>query len=316
MWMVDELKEKNTMFLYDIIKKFENDTPSFHGSIHGNAEIDIDGVNLCNRDTEHTNIISYAASDKYVDIVKRAVSVKVLVINERDISAYKNILFQRNGTVIVTDNPETYFYALHEFLYDKTEFYHKFDFISQIGEKCKIAESAVIEKGVIIGNNVIIGANTVVKHGSVIEDDVIIGCNTIIGSEGFQVLVDSSNPPIHVTHVGGCYISKNVHIGDNTCICNSLFEGKTFIGENVKIDNLVYVAHNNYIGKNAVITAQVVLCGSTRVEEGAWIAPNSSIINRVTIGAYSKVGMGSVVTKDVEPNTVVFGNPARKHKKI
>ena len=80
-----------------------------------------------------------------------------------------------------------------------------------------------------------------------------------------------------------------------------------------KIDNLVYVAHNIYIGKNSVITAHVCLCGSSIVEEGVWIAPNVSVINKAIIGKYSKVGLGSVVTKDVPPYAVVYGNPAKEH---
>ena len=85
--------------------------------------------------------------------------------------------------------------------------------------------------------------------------------------------------------------------------------------ENVKIDNHVHVGHNLRIEKNAVITAQVTLCGSAVIEEGAWIAPNSSIINRVVIGKYSKVGLGSVVTKDVAPYSTVYGVPAKEHNK-
>ncbi len=303
------------MILLDIIKKFEHEIPSFRSTIMGNVDVDIDGMNLCNRESEHSNIISYATTDRYADVVKKAMHIKALIVNENDANLFIDTLESRNGAVIFTDNPETYFYALHEFLYAQTDFYDKFDFESKVGAGCKIDDSVVIEDGVVIGQNVTIGANTVIKHGTVIEDNVIIGCNTTIGSEGFQLIVDGKNPPIHVTHAGGCHISKNVYIGDNTCMCNSLFEGITFIGENAKIDNLVHIAHNLYIGKNAVITAHVILCGSSRVEEGAWIAPNASIINRVTIGAYSKIGMGSVVTRDVAPYAVVFGSPAKEHIK-
>lgn len=73
------------------------------------------------------------------------------------------------------------------------------DFESKVGAGCKIDDSVVIEDCVVIGQNVTIGASTVIKHGTVIEDNVIIGCNTTIGSEGFQLIVDGKNPPIHVT---------------------------------------------------------------------------------------------------------------------
>lgn len=303
------------MILKEIIKEFEDQNPAFQSVIIGNDNIVIEGLNLCNRKSIKNSVLSYAVSNKYADTVKKAEHVKSLIVNPDDRDDYIEIIEKRDGAIICTDAPERYFYYLHEFLCSKTDFYDKYEFESIVGENCNIDKSAVIEHGVVIGDNVTIGALTVVKHGTVIEDNVTIGCNSTIGSEGFQLITDENFAPLHITHVGGCYISKNVYIGDNTCVCNSLFEGTTFIDENVKIDNLVHIAHNLYIGKNAVITAQVILCGSSIVEEGAWIAPNASVINRVTIGKYSKVGMGSVVTRDVPPYAVVYGSPAKEHSK-
>lgn len=303
------------MKLQILVDAFEKDRPEFHSEIIGNCEAEIKGLNLCNRASNCESIISYAVSGKYVEMVEKAVHIKALVIKKEDADLYGNVMNKKNGVLVCVEEPEIYFYHLHEFLYAKTNFYKKYDFESEVGKDCKIDESVVIERGVRIGSNVTIGANTVVKHGTVIKDNVTIGCNSTIGSEGFQLITNGKQAPLHITHVGGCLISENVYIGDNSCICNSLFEGDTFIGENVKIDNLVHIAHNLHIEKNAVITAHVIICGSVVIEEGAWIAPNASIINRVTIGKYSKVGMGSVVTKDVVPYSVVYGSPAKDHSK-
>jgi acetyltransferase-like isoleucine patch superfamily enzyme len=53
-----------------------------------------------------------------------------------------------------------------------------------------------------------------------------------------------------------------------------------------------------------------------RISRGAWIGARSIILKGVTIGAGAVVGMGSVVTKDVPPRTVVVGNPARVIREI
>lgn len=303
------------MKLIEIIELFENENSQFDSKIKGNSDVDILGMNFCNRSSECESIISYATSDAYVNNVKNAKHIRALIISPKDYNAYKDSLNTVNGVLICVENPELYFYSLHEFLYSNTEFYKKYDFERVIGKNCNIAVSAVIEDGVIIGDNVTIGANTVIKRGTIIKDNVIIGCNSTIGSEGFQLITLKNAAPLHITHDGRCLISSNVYIGDNTCVCNSLFEGYTYIGEDVKIDNLVHIAHNIRVEKNAVITAHVAICGSSVVEEGAWIAPNASIINRVIVGKYSKVGMGSVVTKDVEPYSVVYGSPAKDHSK-
>lgn len=284
-------------------------------TVKGNLDVDITGLNLCDRATEKERVLSYATSSKYSDVVREKKNIVGLIVQPKDADAYEAAFADRNSCLIIVQKPEILFYNIHETLCKTVGFYENYDFESRIGNDCNIDKTVVIEPGVIIGNNVTIGPNTVVRSGSIIEDNTIIGCNTTIGSHGFQLITDGDNPPMHITHVGRCHICSNVYVGDNTCICNSLFDGETYIGSGAKIDNLVHIAHNLYVGKNAVITAHVILCGSARIEEAAWIAPNVSILNRVTIGKGAKVGLGSVVTRSVEPYTVVYGSPAKVHDK-
>ncbi len=279
------------------------------------ADVEIDGLGLTNREAEYSSVLSYVTNENYVENVIQNKAVSCLVVTDELRRIYSSEVIGRDIAYIISKKPEICFYAIHEELCSDGLLYEKYDFEPRIGKDCCIDKSVVIENGVVIGNNVTIGPNTVVRAGSVIDDNTTIGCNTTIGSEGFQLITDGDNPPLHITHVGRCHISKNVYVGDNTCICNSLFGGETYIGEGAKIDNLVHVAHNLYIGKNAVVTAHVILCGSSRIEEGAWIAPNSSVLNRVVVGKGSKVGLGSVVTRDVAPYTVVYGSPAKTHEK-
>jgi len=79
----------------------------------------------------------------------------------------------------------------------------------------------------------------------------------------------------------------------------------------VKIDNLCHIAHNVLIKSRSILTACVEISGSSIIEEDVWIGPNSSVINGITIGKGSLIGIGSVVIKSVPPNSTVFGNPAK-----
>lgn len=279
----------------------------------GNVDTQVDGLNLSNRQTECKRVLSFAVSAKYVQNVNDAEHVKALVLRREDVEVYKDAIDSRNGCIIISENPEVTFYTIHEYLYKNTDFYEKFDFPAQIGADCNIHPSAIIDDGVIIGNRVTIGAGTVVKRGTVIDDNTIIGCSSVIGSEGFQLITIPGKEPLHVTHVGRCHIANNVYIGDNTCICNSLFDGETFVAAGAKIDNQVHVGHNIYVGENAVLTAHVVLGGSCRIEAGAWLGMNTTVLNRVVVGEGSKAGMASVITRDVEPYTLVYGSPAKAH---
>ena len=105
------------------------------------------------------------------------------------------------------------------------------------------------------------------------------------------------------------------------------------MGANVKIGNHVFINHgltvmarggieiedDVMIGPGAsLLTAnhdlydhQVLLCGKVTIRKNAWIGAKAMILPGVTVGENAVVAGGSVVTKDVEPNTVVGGNPAR-----
>jgi UDP-3-O-[3-hydroxymyristoyl] glucosamine N-acyltransferase len=198
-------------------------------------------------------------------------------------------------------------------------------------EKPGIHPTAVIEKGAVIGGNAIIGAHTYIGpkvrlgdncriyHNVSILGDVEMGSgcvvksNAVIGSEGFSFVTGSNNLE-HFPQTGRIVIGNNVWIGSASTVERAAIDATT-IEDDVKIDDLVQIGHNTTIGRLSQITAGVVICGRARVGSGVWIAPNSTINNAVHVGDGAYVGLGAVVLKDVEPGTVVVGNPARFLKK-
>lgn len=273
-------------------------------------DVEINGLNLCNRVSRHDRVLSYAVNGEYVDVIRANQAVACIVLHKNYLGLYQNLCQGRELTFVLCEKPEEIFYQIHSYLYHHTDFYEKYDFASEIGEGCTVHPSAVIENGVMIGKNVTIGANTVVRKGTVIEDGCSIGCNSTIGSEGFQVIkLDGTNHKI--VHCGGVLLCDHACVGDNVTICNSLFEDTARIGRNVMIDNHAYVGHNVLIGDNAVVTAGTVLCGSSVVEDNAWVGVNSSVLNKVCVGSGSKVGIGSVVTRDIPDGSLAYGVPAK-----
>lgn len=123
-----------------------------------------------------------------------------------------------------------------------------------------------------------------------------------------------------------CVVLKNARIGDNCNICaHVLIENDVTIGNNVTIKSGVQIwdgiriEDNVFIGPNATFTNDAVprskavdwKLENTLVKTGASIGANATIVAGNTIGEYALVGAGSVVTKDVPPFTVWYGNPAR-----
>lgn len=123
----------------------------------------------------------------------------------------------------------------------------------------------------------------------------------------------------HYTNLFNCEIGDNCIIGSYTEIGqdvkvgnNCKIEAYVFIPKGVIIEDDVFIGpHVVFINdKNPKASGEWVL-KETLVKRGASIGSNSTIICGVTIGENALVGAGSVVTKDVPPNTVVVGNPAK-----
>ncbi len=116
-------------------------------------------------------------------------------------------------------------------------------------------------------------------------------------------------------------IQKNARIGSNCKISSH-----TFICEGVVIEDNVFVGHNvTFINdllprattaEGTLQTEADWVCGMTIVRRGASIGSSVTLLCGITVGENAIIGAGSVVTRDVPPNTVVAGNPARFRRSL
>lgn len=273
------------------------------------ADIEINSLNLANRDLVGHNI-TYIAHESYIKYLDKDGIVAALISEDNfqllDEKIKKIKLF------FIVEQPEKEFYKMHHYLCDNTGFYvSPNDLLSIRGENVYIHPTAVIEEGVHIENNVTIAANVVIHKRTVIGNNVTISAGAVIGGQGFQVLYNDEVPYL-VKHVGGVKIHDNVSIGANTSISNSLFEGYTEIGSSTKIDDLVFIAHNCKVGENCVLISGSVMAGSSILENGVWLAPNSVVINKVKVASDALIGALSLVAWPVKENYKMFGLPAKK----
>ena len=111
------------------------------------------------------------------------------------------------------------------------------------------------------------------------------------------------------------YIGKNCKISSHTFICEGVhIEDDVFVGHNVTFINDKYPRAANPDG--TMLSEKDWKVIDTFVRKGASIGSSSTILCGVTIGENAVVGAGAVVTKDVPPNTVVAGVPAKIIKKL
>ena len=111
------------------------------------------------------------------------------------------------------------------------------------------------------------------------------------------------------------FIGKNCKIQSHTFICEGVtIEDDVFVGHGVTFINDKYPRSTN--GDGGLQTEADWKVVPTIVKKGASIGSGSTILCNVTIGERAIVGSGSVVTKDVQRDTIVAGNPARVIRKI
>jgi len=105
-------------------------------------------------------------------------------------------------------------------------------------------------------------------------------------------------------------IGKRCKISSHTFICEGVtIEDNVFIGHSVTFINDSYPRATTATG--GLQTEADWKVENTVVKKGASIGSGATILSNVSIGENAIVGAGSVVTKDVPPNTIVVGNPAR-----
>ena len=145
-------------------------------------------------------------------------------------------------------------------------------------------ETAVIDEGSAIG------AGTKIWHFSHVMRDCTIGDNCNIGQN-----VVISPEVILGTNVK---VQNNVSIYTGVTCEDDVFLGPSMVFTNVINPRSAVARRNSYI--------------PTKVEKGATIGANATIVCGITLGRYCFIGAGTVVTKDVKPYALIIGNPGKQ----
>ncbi len=178
-----------------------------------------------------------------------------------------------------------------------------------VGPNAVVERGAILEDGVVIGATAFVGSGVRIGAHSVISPGVRIypGCTigrrcriesgAVIGAPGFGYL-PSEDGWTEVPQIGSVVIGDDVDIGANTTIDRGALDD-TVIGDGVKLDNQIQVAHNVVIGEHTAIAGCTGVAGSARIGRRCRIGGRASILGHLTIADDVTIHATSVVTRSI-----------------
>jgi UDP-3-O-[3-hydroxymyristoyl] glucosamine N-acyltransferase len=188
-----------------------------------------------------------------------------------------------------------------------------------ICEYAAVGEGASIGPGAVVGPRCSVGRATRIHANVTLTEDVRIGerCvvhpGAVIGCDGFGN-ARSDTGWLKVPQVGGVVIGDDVEIGANTTIDRGAIDD-TVIGNGVRLDNLIQIAHNVRIGEHTAMAALTGVSGSTVIGKRCMFAGQAGIVGHISICDDVVIGGATMVSKDIrEPGFYTASFPAEKDR--
>ncbi|HGA2320799.1 TPA: UDP-3-O-(3-hydroxymyristoyl)glucosamine N-acyltransferase [Pseudomonas putida] len=195
---------------------------------------------------------------------------------------------------------------------------------AQVDASASIGPFAVIESGARIGANVSIGAHCFIGarcvvgeggwlaprvtlyHDVTIGKRVVIQSGAVIGGEGFG-FANEKGIWRKIAQIGGVTIGDDVEIGVNTAVDRGALSD-TRIGDGVKLDNQIQIAHNVQIGDHTAMAACVGISGSARIGKHCMLAGGVGLVGHIDICDNVFVSGMTMVTRSItEPGSYSSG---------
>lgn len=300
----------------------------------GDANAEIAGV--CSLENQKEDAVVYIASLERFDINTIAARAAFLPKKLKEEVTKK---LTKNLNILYVDNPEWAFTQMLREITSKRAVHPKgvhptavIDPSVKLGQNASVGAYSVIEKNTVIGDNAVIyphvfiacdvriGDNALIYPQVVIREDTIIGHNVVveagarIGVDGFGfVTVNGKHEKI--PQIGNVIIGDDVEIGANTTIDRAKID-VTLIESNVKLDNLIQIAHNVKVGYGSIFVSQVGVAGSTEFGKYVVLGGQVGVAGHIKIGDQVQIGAQSGIMGNVGPKKILFGSPARDIKEM
>lgn len=181
-----------------------------------------------------------------------------------------------------------------------------------IEANCRLDEGVIIGAHSVIGHDSVIGAHTqlyprvTLYHAVELGQKCIVHSGAVIGADGFG-FAPTGKDWLKIAQLGRVVIGDQVEIGANSTIDRGAL-GDTKVGRDVKIDNLVHLAHNVTIGDHTAMAAFVGISGSTEIGANCMLGGHSGLAGHIKVtDSVNLTGMAMVTGSVNEPGVYSSG---------
>ena len=172
----------------------------------------------------------------------------------------------------------------------------------RLGDGCTVGPGSVLEADCTLGPGCRLYANVSLGYGVTLGKRVIVHPGAVIGADGFGIAFAGDHWE-KVPQLGSVEIGDDCEIGANTCIDRGAVEN-TVLEEDVRLDNLVQIAHNVHIGAHSAFAGGSGVAGSARIGRYCMIAGHAGVNGHIEVADRTTVAAESTVYRSVtEPGT-------------
>lgn len=179
-----------------------------------------------------------------------------------------------------------------------------------VGRGSKIFPGVYLGADVSVGEDCIIYPNASVYRGCRIGDRCILHSSCVIGADGFGFAKNENGDYVKMPQNGNVILGNDVEVGASSTIDRGSI-GPTVIGNGVKIDNQVQVAHNVELGESTAVAACSGIAGSTKIGKHCVLAGKVGVVGHAHIADNCILAAGTNLQSGIDkPGSVYQGSPA------
>ncbi len=186
-----------------------------------------------------------------------------------------------------------------------------------IGAGTRVGAHSIVGQGASLGRDCLLHARVTLYHGVHVGDRAILHSGVVLGADGFGFAPDPRHTDqvwVKIAQLGDVRIGNDVEIGANTTVDRGALES-TVLGDGVKLDNQIMIAHNVTVGEHTAMAACVGVAGSTAIGARCTVGGAAMLSGHLTVGDDVHISGGTAITSDISsPGRYTGVYPFAEHR--